>query len=120
MTESEDVCPRSPDIQISGELYVSTFLTDEEVSASIFIPDNKRNRVLIRVAAGDYAETVQRDGCYAAGCSILASVAHEITHYYQWVVDHDCVFDEAQARAKAKRTVLKYQGTVKDKETMKI
>lgn len=90
------------------------FLTDKEVSAGTFIPDNERYHVLVRVAAGGYTESVQRDGRYAAVCPIPASIAHEITHYYQWAVDHDCVFDEEQARAKAKRTVLKYWGMVKD------
>ena len=88
--------------------FVLTFLTDEQVSASIFIPDNERFNVLIRVSTGDYLSTVQNDGYRVAVCSILESIAHELTHYYQWVKDHDCRFNEAQARAKAVRIVSKY------------
>ena len=103
----EYVFPRKIDIQISDEMFVLTFLTDEQVSASIFIPDNERFNVLIRVSTGDYLSTVQNDGYRVAVCSILGSIAHELTHYYQWVKDHDCRFNEAQARAKAVRIVSK-------------
>lgn len=102
------VFPRKVDIQISDEMFVLTFLTDEQVSASIFIPDNERFNVLIRVSTGDYLSTVQNDGYRVAVCSILGSIAHELTHYYQWVKDPDCRFNEAQARAKAVRIVSKY------------
>lgn len=102
--------PRKVNIQISDEMFVLTFLTGEQVSASIFIPDNEKFNVLIRVSTGDYLLTVQNDGYRVAVCSILGSIAHELTHYYQWVKDPDCRFNEAQARAKAVRIVSKYWG----------
>lgn len=104
----EYVFPRKVNIQISDKMFVRTFLTDEQVSASTFIPDNEKFKVLIRVSTGDYLFMVQNDGYRIAVCSILGSIAHELTHYYQWVKDPDCIFSEAQARTKAVRVVDKY------------
>ena len=39
----------------------------------------------IRVAAGDYEELCEKWSKESAVYSILAMMAHELTHYYQWI-----------------------------------
>ena len=39
----------------------------------------------IRIATGDYAELKIKIGRDNALATILKTIAHEITHYYQWI-----------------------------------
>jgi hypothetical protein len=59
----------------------------EMVSATCFRPDDRHDEPYIRVSAGDYSELLLKWGQDNALAAILGSVAHEITHYYQWVND---------------------------------
>ena len=102
------VFPKKLNVYITDEAYVLTFIDEELVTASIFFPDNEKENPLIRVSTGDYSSTLNERGRFIAVCSILASIAHEITHYYQWLRDANVPFDEKQARSKAIRVVYKY------------
>lgn len=61
-----------------GELVVGTF----------FQPYDRYCEPYIRIAAGDYSDLLERwrnkDNVLA---SILTSIAHELTHYFQWIND---------------------------------
>ena len=59
----------------------------ELVSATIFLPDNRFEEPYIRVSTGDYEELERRLGQDDALATILMSISHEITHYYQWIND---------------------------------
>lgn len=102
------VFPKKLNVYITDEAYVLTFIEKEQVTASIFFPDSERENPLIRVSTGDYSSMLIEDGRFVAVCSILASIAHEITHYYQWLRDVNCSFNEEQARRKAVRVVYRY------------
>lgn len=58
-----------------GDLVVGTF----------FWPDSMDAEPYVRVAAGDYVELKNKRGRYNALVQILLTIAHELTHYYQWV-----------------------------------
>lgn len=57
----------------------------EMVSATFFGPYDKYQEPYIRVAAGDYQELLKKRGKDNALASYLHSIAHELTHYFQWL-----------------------------------
>ena len=57
----------------------------EPVSATFFEPYDPLTEPYIRIAAGDYDEMKREYGKENALASILLSVAHELTHYFQWI-----------------------------------
>ncbi|BCJ93592.1 hypothetical protein acsn021_11610 [Anaerocolumna cellulosilytica] len=57
------------------------------VSATFFEPFDKLVKPYIRVATGDYEEMLSEWGEDNALAAILGSVAHELTHYFQWIND---------------------------------
>ena len=85
----------------------------ERVSATCFIPDNKHIEPYIRIAAGDYYSILERKGKNNALAAILHSIAHELTHYFQWI--NDIEFTEIGIE----RQAIRYAGFILDeyKET---
>lgn len=57
----------------------------EKVVGSFFEPFSYDDEPYIRIATGDYDGLVQKMGKDNALATILASLAHELTHYYQWI-----------------------------------
>ena len=57
----------------------------EEVSATFFRPDDKNVEPYIRVAAGGYRDLLMKRHKDDVLTSILSSIAHELTHYFQWI-----------------------------------
>lgn len=57
----------------------------ELVSATCFMPYDKYAEPYIRVSTGDYVEIKETCGKDNALAGILGSIAHELTHYFQWV-----------------------------------
>lgn len=57
------------------------------VSAIFFEPYNKSDEPYIKISTGDYQKMKEEWGNDNALGAILGSVAHEITHYYQWIND---------------------------------
>ena len=55
------------------------------VVGSFFEPFSYLDEPYIRIAAGDYNELANHLGKDNALASILLSLAHELTHYYQWI-----------------------------------
>jgi hypothetical protein len=67
---------RSPRIKAKdGELVCGTFL----------MPGDDRDDPYIRIAAGDYSELCGKYDEKRAIYEILWCIAHELTHYYQWI-----------------------------------
>lgn len=62
-------------------------LDGEKAVATFFEPISYSMEPYIRVATGDYAFLKEKDGKESAIKAILISVAHELTHYYQWIND---------------------------------
>lgn len=59
----------------------------ELVSATFFQPVNRYDEPYIRISTGDYEELLFKRGKDNALAAILCSIAHELTHYYQWIND---------------------------------
>lgn len=60
---------------MDGDTAVGTFFEPSAYSANPYI----------RIAAGDYAELVASLGRDNAIATILTVIAHEMTHYFQWI-----------------------------------
>lgn len=106
------VFPYPLTIYILNSKRVITYQDEKEVSASIFFPYNPRHYPNIRISIGDYQTECGSQGEFQTNCSILASIAHEITHYFQWLKQNmdteNAIFDEKQARYKAVQIVNKF------------
>ena len=57
----------------------------ELVCGTCWQPGDHRLSPFIRIAAGDYTELRERYGAFQAVGEILLSMAHELTHYFQWL-----------------------------------
>ncbi len=55
------------------------------VYGTFFEPDDVFVEPYIRIATGDYYEIKEKYGQDNALASILHSIAHELTHYFQWI-----------------------------------
>ena len=64
-------------------------LNGEMVSATFFGPYDLMQEPYIKVATGDYEENAERWGKEDALRANLCSIAHELTHYYQWIKRHE-------------------------------
>lgn len=57
----------------------------ELVCGTCWRPDCKYETPYIRIATGDYFELCNRRGKESAIAEILLAIAHELTHYFQWL-----------------------------------
>ena len=82
----------------------------ELVSATFFGPYNKLEEPYIKISVGDYYDIANSKDVYCALCSEIASAAHELTHYYQWLNNMDLSEkqEERQAEYYSKKIVYDY------------
>lgn len=85
----------------------------EMVSATFFEPFDKNVEPYIRISTGDYQDLLIRRGKDNALAAILCSIAHELTHYFQWINDIKLteVGAERQATRYANLVVDEYSQT---------
>ena len=85
----------------------------ELVSATCFQPYNKKEEPYIRVSTGDYPELLRKSGKNNALAAILCSIAHELTHYFQWIngIELTEIGRERQATAYGKIIIREYSET---------
>jgi len=85
----------------------------ELVSATCLMPDNKLMEPYIRVAAGDFEKLLVQWGQDNALAAILGSIAHELTHYFQWVngLQLTNTGEERQAKRNKRFVLDKYAET---------
>lgn len=57
----------------------------DNVVGCFFEPDSYLDEPYIRLATGDYDSLVHDRGKDNALADILSTLAHELTHYYQWI-----------------------------------
>ena len=83
------------------------------VCGSFFEPEEYTVEPYIRVASGDYPELLASRGRDNALASILSTIAHELTHYFQWIngLDPTDVGRERQASRYAKYILSEYAET---------
>lgn len=85
----------------------------EMVAATFFEPLERSVEPFVRVAAGDYDYLLCKLGKDNALAAILASIAHELTHYFQWIngIKLTETGYERQAKAYANYIVDEYAET---------
>ena len=83
------------------------------VSATFFEPYEKSMEPYIRISTGDYCSSVLSCGTDNALAGILHSMAHELTHYFQWInsIQLTEIGAERQAANYANRILLEYAQT---------
>lgn len=74
--------------------------TGEFVSAKFFEPFDRTVEPYISIATGDVIEIEKNYGQDNALAAVLSSMAHEITHYFQWI--NDIRLSDKQAERQAK------------------
>ena len=90
---------------LDGDLAYGTF----------FRPDNYRDEPYIRIAVGDYTDLCLKWGKESALTAILLTIAHELTHYFQWInaLELTPLGEERQAKRYA-RYILDEYAEVRD------
>ena len=73
--------------------------TGELVSATFWGPYDKTLEPYIRIAVGDYEDLLRDSGQDNALAAILHSIAHELTHYFQWIKDLNFVDSRGEKQA---------------------
>ena len=81
---SEYYFPLRVPVYIKGEIHIKTMDGDKAVG-TFFEPFDYSVEPYIRIATGDYKELKRVMGKDDAIASIFLSIAHELTHYYQWI-----------------------------------
>ena len=81
---SEYVFPLRVLIYVKGAETIRT-KDGENVVGCFFEPFSYSEEPYIRIATGDYKKLTSNFGKDNALATILASLAHELTHYYQWI-----------------------------------
>mgnify|MGYP000136290213 FL=1 len=83
------------------------------VYGTFFEPDSHFVEPYVRIATGDYADMVRDQGKDNALAAILHSIAHELTHYFQWINAIALTESgyERQAKAYANKILEEYAQT---------
>jgi len=76
--------PKRVVIYFKRQAFIQAF-DGELVSATFLAPTEYYEEPYIRIATGDYQELLAKNGKDNALASILGSIAHELTHYFQWI-----------------------------------
>ena len=85
----------------------------ENVCGTFFRPGDRNAEPHIKVATGDYSELLKERGKDNALASILPTIMHELTHYFQWLNDLDLsiIGEERQATVYSRNLLHEYAGT---------
>jgi len=83
-------------------------------TGTFFEPLSHRDEPYIRLAAGDFEELLAERGRDNALCALLTCLAHELTHYFQWInaLSLTDAGRERQASICARRILESYAQTV--------
>ncbi len=109
---SEYAFPKRVRIYVRAKRRIKTEDGDM-VCGSFFRTHNRDDEPYIRIATGDYQELVQMRGKDNALAAILWTVAHELTHYFQWLNDSNLTIRglERQATNYARKILADYAQT---------
>lgn len=85
----------------------------EDVRTGIRLKFDKMVEPYIRVATGDYEKMLIQNGKDDALAAILGSIAHELTHYFQWINNLELtpIGEERQATQYARFILDEYSET---------
>ncbi|PKM39080.1 MAG: hypothetical protein CVV04_12200 [Firmicutes bacterium HGW-Firmicutes-9] len=106
--------PKRVVIYFKRQAYIQA-LDGELVSATFFAPIEYSEEPYIRIATGDYPEFLAKNGQDNALASMLGSIVHELTHYFQWInaLSLTPLGEERQAKAYIDFLLDEYQETRK-------
>lgn len=100
--------PIRVNVYIKSDYLIRTKISKELVPAVFWSPSSLEDEPHIRVATGDYIESLEKYGHYNTMASIYNSIAHELIHYTQWLVNPAFKNGEREANKKAKEIVTEY------------
>ena len=85
----------------------------DDVVGSFFEPYSYHDEPYIKLSTGDYDEIVDKLGKDNALASILLTLAHELTHYFQWInnIELTQIGRERQAHRYANYVLDEYAST---------
>ena len=106
------IFPKRVNIYVNGKRRIKSMYGDF-VCGTFFRPIDRDVEPYIRIATGDYAELLETEGKDNALASFLWTVAHELTHYFQWLNDLNLTFigEERQASVYANKILEEYSQT---------
>lgn len=106
--------PMRVPIYLKNKPFLRT-LSGEIASATFFAPYDNAVEPYIRIAVGDYYDLLEERGKDDALATILGSMAHELSHYYQWLKNYSDSWDskklERQAKYYSREIILDYAET---------
>ncbi len=94
-------------VYIKASEFVKT-QSGELVSAKFFEPFDKAVEPYITIATGDIKKIEQKHGKDEALAAVLCSLAHELTHYFQWINDLDLTDEQSERQADYYRKKIVY------------
>lgn len=108
----EYVFPKRVVVYIKSSCQIKA-LDGELVSGTFFGPYDYCHEPYIRIATGDYSELLNELGKDNALAAILYSLAHELTHYFQWInhLSLTEIGEERQAKFYSKYIIREYSET---------
>ena len=88
-------------------------MNGESVCGTFFRPADRNVEPYVKISTGDYPELLEKRGKDNALASILLTLLHEISHYYQWLNDLDLTLigEERQASVYADKRIRDYAET---------
>ena len=109
---SEYVFPKRVRVYIKADRRIIA-KNGDKVCGTFFRPADRDVEPYIRIATGDYSELVQQMGKDDALASILQTIIHELTHYFQWLNDLELTFvgEERQATNYSRQVLNEYAET---------
>lgn len=110
---SQYAFPKRVRLYIKKDRRVKCKYSQDMACGVFFRPADKNIEPYIRIATGDFEDLVDKYGMDNALAKILWSIAHEITHYFQWLNDIDLTLigEERQATNYANRILGEYAET---------
>ena len=83
------------------------------VYGTLFQPFDRNEEPYAKIATGDYLDLVQEDGVDNALAKILGTIAHELTHFFQWLNDIKLteIGEERQANNYSDSIIFDYSET---------
>ena len=111
---SEYVFPIRVPVYVKGEKTIRA-KDGDQVVGTFFEPFSYEDEPYIRIATGDYDDLVIKYGKDNALAAILTALAHEITHYFQWI-NNIQITDAGRERqaAKCAKQVLEAYAETRD------
>ncbi len=109
---SEYYFPKRVRLYIKASNFIKA-MDGELVSATIWLPGDYLEEPYIRVSTGGYAKDVEISGQDDALASIICSISHELTHYFQWIngIELTEIGRERQASSYANFVLWEYAET---------